>query len=115
MDPAANPAVHVRPSTDGRVYEEPEEVWDGLVRTVSRVTGRSRRESDAEKYAQVGEGDEFAAPRQVKADRRKDNRTINEETASQIARDTFPEGGLRAWLVVVSAWLLLFPSFGFMV
>ena len=26
-----------------------------------------------------------------------------------------PEGGLRAWLVVVSSWLLLFPSFGFMI
>jgi MFS family permease len=29
--------------------------------------------------------------------------------------DSFPEGGLRAWLVVASAFLTLFPSFGFMV
>lgn len=29
--------------------------------------------------------------------------------------DEFPEGGLRAWLVVFASWLLLFPAFGFMV
>jgi len=29
--------------------------------------------------------------------------------------DTFPEGGLHAWLVALSACLTLFPSFGFMV
>jgi MFS family permease len=29
--------------------------------------------------------------------------------------DSFPEGGLQAWLVVTSAVLTLFPSFGFMV
>lgn len=29
--------------------------------------------------------------------------------------DAFPEGGLQAWLVVVSAFFTLFPSFGFMV
>lgn len=115
MDPVANPVVHVRPSSDGRAYEEPEEVWDGLVRTLSRVTGRSRGESDAEKRAQAGNSDEFAPPQRTRSERRKGNETIDEETASQIARDTFPEGGTRAWLVVLSAWLLLFPSFGFMV
>jgi hypothetical protein len=29
--------------------------------------------------------------------------------------DNFPEGGREAWLVVLGAFLLLFPSFGFMV
>ncbi|KAF3036097.1 hypothetical protein E8E12_007999 [Didymella heteroderae] len=115
MDPTANPAVHVRPSTDGRTYEEPEEVWDGLVRTVSRMTGRSRRESDAEKQAPAREDNKYAPAPPARPERRKGHRTMEDETASQIARDTFPEGGLRAWLVVVAAWLLLFPSFGFMV
>lgn len=32
-----------------------------------------------------------------------------------VTRDDFPEGGLQAWLVVASAFLTLFPSFGFMV
>ncbi|KAH6616418.1 major facilitator superfamily domain-containing protein [Boeremia exigua] len=99
MDPIANTAVHVRPSTDGRALEEPEEVWDGLVRTVSRLTGRSKRESDAEKYAQAGDGDTFTHPHLARVDE----------------EDSFPEGGTRAWLVVLSAWLLLFPSLGLQV
>ncbi|ORX98769.1 major facilitator superfamily domain-containing protein [Clohesyomyces aquaticus] len=40
----------------------------------------------------------------------------HEEVAVSIdPEDNFPEGGTRAWLVVASACLLLFPSFGFMV
>src|SRR5271154_4267835 len=34
---------------------------------------------------------------------------------SPLDGDTFPEGGLRAWSVVVGAFLILFPSFGLMV
>jgi MFS family permease len=41
---------------------------------------------------------------------------IDEEQAFPFStEDDFPEGGLRAWLVVISSWLLLFPSFGFMI
>src|SRR5277367_5494558 len=34
---------------------------------------------------------------------------------SPLEGDNFPEGGFRAWSVVVGAFLILFPSFGLMV
>jgi MFS family permease len=40
---------------------------------------------------------------------------LEEATIEPDPEDNFPEGGLRAWLVVASAFLTLFPSFGFMV
>ena len=51
MDPIANPVVQMQdiPTTsDGRpyVYEEPDEIWDGLRRTVSKMTGRSKAGSE---------------------------------------------------------------------
>lgn len=106
MDPATSPIPR-----NGPTNEEPEEVWEGLVRTISRVAGRSRRGSD-EKRAQAGNGDDVAAPQQVVSEGRKDGEIPVEEIDAQ---DTFPEGGLRAWLVVVAAWFLLFCSFGLMV
>jgi MFS family permease len=40
----------------------------------------------------------------------------DEEAAFPVdPEDNFPEGGIRAWSVVLSACLLLYPSFGFMV
>ncbi|CAI6339982.1 unnamed protein product [Periconia digitata] len=47
---------------------------------------------------------------------RQSNELQDEELAQYIdPEDDFPEGGLRAWLVVVSSFFLLLPTFGFMV
>jgi MFS family permease len=106
MDPATYPIQR-----DGPSNEEPEEVWEGIVRTISKVTGRSRRKSD-EKCAQPGHWNELAAIQRVESEGRRDGEIPVEDIDP---RDTFPEGGLRAWLVVVAAWFLLFCSFGLMV
>jgi MFS family permease len=106
MDPATYPIQR-----DGPSNEEPEEVWEGIVRTISKVTGRSRRKSD-EKCAQPGHWNELAAIQRVESEGRRDGEIHVEDIDPQ---DTFPEGGLRAWLVVVAAWFLLFCSFGLMV
>lgn len=37
-----------------------------------------------------------------------------EKAAPKEAEDDFPDGGLRAWLVVLASWSMLFPAFGFM-
>lgn len=49
-------------------------------------------------------------------DQRKDATQVNESQVISIdPEDAFPEGGLRAWLVVLGAMLCLYPSFGLMV
>lgn len=40
---------------------------------------------------------------------------LSAETRATNQADDFPEGGREAWLVVFGAFMLLFPSFGFMV
>ncbi|KAL7780047.1 hypothetical protein CFE70_010068 [Pyrenophora teres f. teres 0-1] len=55
MDPIANPLAvqvqDVQSVSDGRMQTEPEEIWDDLRRTMSRLTGRSKTGSEAKQSA----------------------------------------------------------------
>lgn len=123
MDPIANPTVPMQdmPTTShGRPYAEAEDVWDSLRRTVSKITGRSTRENQ-EKQSTHQETEISSHDRtpshQTRSHRTRRSDEPGDEAGLPIvdAEDDFLEGGLRAWLVVASACLMLFPSFGFMV
>ncbi|KAF2819003.1 MFS general substrate transporter [Ophiobolus disseminans] len=122
MDPVANPAVQVQDmpsSSNGHTYAEPEEIWTEMRRTVSKLTGRSRAENIDEKSLSYHQEAEVRSHARSRSGRDPSFRRLDDDEEPGIpivdAEDDFPEGGLRAWLVVAAAWFLLLPSFGFMV
>lgn len=122
MDPTANPTVQLQemPSGSRSTHAQPEpigaeEILASITKTFSKI---SRRSKDGESEKDHSTHAEREIPLRNENDTAQ-NAGANggdEETGGFVnPEDTFPEGGLRAWLVVASAWLILFPSFGFMV
>ncbi|KAL6711198.1 hypothetical protein ACN47E_005729 [Coniothyrium glycines] len=124
MDPTANPAALIQDmpaSSDGRTHAEPEEIWDSLRHTMSKRTVRSHAGSEAKRS--TCQEVEMTHRGRTRSHKTRSHRSphldndIEGDSGFPIvdAEDDFPEGGLRAWLVVASAFLMLLPSFGFMV
>lgn len=56
----------------------------------------------------------FIIPSIGNADPNLDANPLHQSSTSRTDNETYPEGGLRAWLVVFGCWLALFASLGLM-
>ncbi|KAK8076329.1 hypothetical protein PG994_003601 [Apiospora phragmitis] len=139
MDAASNPAVQLQNMPPG-VQPEPDELFEQLRQSLSRVaspgskqavdsgdlTGRITNDPHLEEVialdATNGDGHRSGVSHELEAgqpplrDKPTDEeRAHNDEAEAEAEADVFPEGGLRAWLVVASSFCMAFASFGFMV
>lgn len=118
MDATANPSVELQGMLPGGRAEllsngEP----NALERTISKLSRRVSASASAsaptEKSHHATECPVWdGTPPTTQQPRGHSDEEIVEEGDLE---DDFPEGGLKAWLVVTGAFLMLFPTFGFMV
>ncbi|KAF1959702.1 MFS general substrate transporter [Byssothecium circinans] len=114
MDSSANPVVQLQDMPPGsRPLPIPDEGGDFLERMISR---RSKKSEAAHSVKATRQSSEMPMTAQSRSHSQRPDTSLDEEIVMEPdLEDNFPEGGLRAWLVVASAFLLLLPSFGFMV
>ncbi|KAL5442047.1 hypothetical protein PMIN07_003774 [Paraphaeosphaeria minitans] len=109
MDAVANPVVQLQEMpADGRTANEEPNM---LEKTISRLSKRAAAQTEKTRHTTAALMRERSSSRTPHA-----GGDTDEEIAEDAdTEDVFPEGGLRAWLVVAGATLMLLPSFGFMV
>jgi MFS family permease len=110
MDPSTDPTAHTRVHPS---HAQPSHIQTSLKNAVSskkeeEIYGHNapRRVPELQYHARAS----HEGPKNGKM-----TETTVQHSAHVDPEDCFPEGGLRAWLVVAAAWLMLFPSFGLMV
>ncbi len=114
MDPIANPVVQAQDlayPNNTRTIITQDELRVDLQLTNSRASGQSKGANEEKQEPQP-------EPKERPQSQRTQSITVRDEellSPTTDDEDAFPEGGLRAWLVVGAAWLLIFPSFGLIV
>ncbi|KAJ4350176.1 uncharacterized protein N0V89_008797 [Didymosphaeria variabile] len=112
MDALANPAVQLQDMPPGgRAEIIASEGPNVLEKTISRLSRRVSTQSGKSRHATAVPVREQTSSRTEQA-----GGGAEAEIAEEVdTEDVFPEGGLRAWLVVLGATSMLLPSFGLMV
>jgi MFS family permease len=116
MDPLGNPAVQLQDMPRTSQGEEKDTADDNNDTLSPILSRRSNKSEVTHSVKDMDPSEPLPLREHYHPHTDLSNSPLDEEIALETdPEEDFPEGGLRAWLVVASAWLLLLPSFGFMV